>query len=368
VSDTTSVSDTRNQKPATGGEVDPAPGAGEPGSSIAPVVRPAGELVADVAEIEALTEGYATRARAANTRRAYRADWAHFASWAARYGAEPLPADPRLVARYLSAHAGSLKVGTLQRRLSAIQHIHREAGLDFDSRQRDLREVWRGIRRTHGTASRGKAPTVTEELRALIATLDTTRLIGLRDRALLLIGFAGCYRRSELVAIDHAHVAEHRDGLIIASAFSKTDQEGAGYEKGIPYGAHPETCPVRALQDWIAAAGIGEGPIFRGVTRHDQVLPERLADRTVARVVQRTVVAARAEAIASGNRPLADSLDPKRYAGHSLRAGFITSAAAAGVPVIDIMRQSAHTREETLRKYVRHATVFRQNAAAKVGL
>jgi hypothetical protein len=109
VSDTTRVSDTRKKKPATGGEADLAPGAGEPGSAIAPVVRPAGELVADVAAIGALTEGYAARARAANTRRAYRADWAHLASWAARYGAELLPADPRLVARYLSAHAGALR-------------------------------------------------------------------------------------------------------------------------------------------------------------------------------------------------------------------------------------------------------------------
>lgn len=321
-----------------------------------------------VADIEARTADYATRALTANTRRAYRADWAHFAAWCARFGAILLPADPRLVARYLSAHAGDLKVVTLQRRLSAIHAMHRQAGLDFDGRHRELRETWRGIRRTHGVASRGKAPTVTEELRALLDTLDPSTLLGLRDRALLLIGFAGCYRRSELVAIDHAHVAEHRDGLIITLTSSKTDQEGEGYEKGIPYGAHPETCPVRALKDWVLAAGIREGPIFRGVTRHGRVLPDRLSDRTVARVVQRTVLAAQAAATAAGNRALAETFDPRRYAGHSLRAGFITSAAAAGVPVLDIMRQSAHRREETLRKYVRHATVFRMNAAARVGL
>lgn len=320
------------------------------------------------ADIDARTADYAARALTTNTRRAYRADWAHFAAWCTKFGAVALPADPRLVARYLSAYAGDLKVVTLQRRLSAISAVHRQAGLDFDGRHRELRETWRGIRRTHGVASRGKSPTVTEELRALLDTLDPTTLLGLRDRALLLIGFAGCYRRSELVAIDHAHVAEHRDGLIITLTSSKTDQEGEGYEKGIPYGAHPETCPVRALKDWVLAAGISEGPIFRGVTRHGRVLPDRLSDRTVARVVQRTVLAAQAAATASGNRTLAQAFDPRRYAGHSLRAGFITSAAAAGVPVHDIMRQSAHTREETLRKYVRHATVFRMNAAARVGL
>lgn len=363
VSDMTAVSDTSDDEPT--GEPDrliPAVAGG-----VAPAgARPTG--LETVEAIEARTADYAARAHAAHTRRAYRADWAHFAAWCTAYGAAPLPADPRLVARYLSAHAGQLKVVTLQRRLSAIQHVHRQAGLDFDARQRDLREVWRGIRRTHGTASRGKAPTVTEELRLLLATCDPARLLGLRDRALLLLGFAGCFRRGELVALDVAHVAKHRDGLVLAVDRSKTDQEGEGSEKGVPYGAHPETCPVRALEDWLAAAGVREGPLFRAVSRHGRVGADRLSDKTVARVVKRAVDAARQRALAFGNLALAATFDPARYAGHSLRAGFITSAAAAGVPTLDIMRQSQHRREETLRKYVRHATVFRQNAAAKVGL
>jgi integrase len=276
------------------------------------------------------------------------------------------------VARYLAAHAApgpdQLRVVTLQRRLSAIQHVHRHAGLDFDGRQRDLREVWRGIRRTHGVASHGKAPTVTEELRELVATCDPTRLIGLRDRALLLLGFAGCFRRSELVGLDVAHVARHRDGLVVSLAWSKVDQEGEGSEKGIPYGGNPVTCPVRALDDWLAAADIREGPLFRAVSRHGRVGAARLSDKGVARVVKAAVEAARDRALADGNLALAGTFDPARYAGHSLRAGFITSAAAAGVSTLDIMRHSQHRREETLRKYVRHATVFRQNAAAKVGL
>lgn len=334
-----------------------------------PAAPPSARALAEsAAAIEARAADYAERARSAATRRAYRADWHHFAAWCATYGAQALPADPRLVARYLSAHAGDLKVVTLQRRLSAIQHVHREAGLDFDGRQRDLRDVWRGIRRTHGTASRGKAPTVTEELRALVATCDPARLLGLRDRALLLLGFAGCFRRSELVGLDVADVAEHRDGFVVSLARSKTDQEGRGAEKGIPYGAHPDTCPVRALRDWLAASGVREGPVFRAVNRHGQVGAARLSDKAVARAVKNAVEAARARALALGNLALAATFDPARYAGHSLRAGFITSAAAAGVSTLDIMRHSLHQREETLRKYVRHATVFRQNAAAKVGL
>ena len=326
------------------------------------------ELQAEVAAIEARTDAYQANARAANTRRAYRADWAHFVAWCTKFDAQPLPASPQLVARYLSAYAGELSVATLRRRLSAIQFVHKAANVDFDSRHRELRDTWRGIRRTHGVASQGKSPTVTEELRLLIASIDLTRPAGIRDRALLLLGFAGCFRRSELVALDWHHVAEHRDGLIVSLAWSKTDQEGLGQEKGIPYGAHPETCPVRALKDWVLLADITEGPIFRPVNRHNRILTSRLTDKGVARIVKRAILAARAAAMAAGNQALVNTFDPQRYAGHSLRAGFITSAAAAGVATYDIMRQSGHTREDTLRKYIRHATVFRQNAAAKVGL
>ena len=323
--------------------------------------------LAEAAAIEEQTASYASRARAANTRRAYDADWAHFTTWCNRFRAESLPADPRIVARYLSAFAEQLKVSTLQRRLSAIQHFHRAAGLELDTRHAALRDTWRGIRRVHGTAPTQKVPTITEILRAVLEPIPPS-LGGVRDRALLLVGFAGCFRRSELVSIDHADLARHRDGIVIHLRSSKTDQEGEGAEIGIPYGAHPETCPIRALTDWLDATGITEGPVFRPVNRHGRVLPERLTDRSVALIVKRSVQAARDVALTQGNVALSEYLDPKRFAGHSLRAGFITSAAAAGVGESDIMRQSRHTRGDTLRKYIRHATVFRQNAASKVGL
>ncbi len=324
-------------------------------------------MPSDVAAIEERTAWYQTRARAANTRRAYRADWDHFAAWCATYQATPVPAHPGLVARYLAAFAGALKTSTLQRRLAAINDVHRALGLEFDRRAPELRDTWRGIRRTHGVAAVGKAPAVTQEIRAMIAALDLTQPRGLRDRALLLVGFAGCFRRAELVALDVDHVVEHRDGLLLQLPRSKTDQEGHGAEKGIPYGQFPDTCPVRALSDWRAVAGIRDGALFRSVTRHCKV-GTRLSDRGVALIVKRSVLEAKAVAIANGDRVLADQLDPARYAGHSLRAGFITSAAAANVSTHDIMRQSLHKREETLRKYIRHGTVFEQNAATRVGL
>jgi integrase len=312
-------------------------------------------------------EAYIAQARAANTTRAYRADWADFTGWCEAHGAASLPADPRVVALYLTARASRLKTATLGRRIAAIQHHHRQAGLTLDTREPTLRDTWRGIRRTHGTASTRKVPTVTEVLRALLATTPES-LIGVRDRALLLIGFAGCFRRTELVSLDHADVALHADGLVIRLQRSKTDPEGSGTEVGIPYGSRLETCPVRALLAWVAAARIDEGPLFRPINRHGQVRARRLTDDSVARIVKRTVHAARRVALADANFALAEHLDPRRFAGHSLRAGFITSAAAAGVSESDIMRQSRHLRGDTLRQYIRHATVFRQNAAARVGL
>jgi integrase len=334
-----------------------------------------------VAQLVADAEGFMLEARAANTRRGYRADWADFTAWCSAHGAAELPADPRAVALYLTALANGSrspdgrwgarpkKVATISRRLSAIQHYHRVAGHELNTRDPVLRDTWRGIRRTVGTGSVGKAPIVTEYLRALLATCDPATLAGARDRALLLVDFAGCFRRSELVALDVADVAlEPEAGLIVSLRRSKTDQEAKGDTRGIPYGVHPATCPVRALEAWLATGGITDGPIFRPVTRYGTVRPERLTPQSVALVVKRAVTAARAAAIEAGNAWLAQTLDPRYYAGHSLRAGFITSAAAAGVSESDIMRQSGHARADTLRKYIRHATVFRQNAAAKVGL
>jgi integrase len=323
-------------------------------------------------------EAYLSAARAPNTVRGYESDWRHFAGWCARHHARSLPADPRLVALYLTALAEGRREGdvwidrprrvtTLDRRLSAIRHFHRAAGHEINTHDPVLRDTWRGIRRTLGVAPRGKAPTVTEFLRAMADALPMSPS-GVRDRALLLVGFAGAFRRSELVAIDHAHCARHRDGIIITIPFSKTDQEGRTEEVGIPYGAHPETCPVRALTDWLSLAQITEGPVFRPITRHGHIAPARLTDRGVALAIKRAVSAARDAAIGRGNTALAESMNPARYAGHSLRAGFITSAAAAGVSESDIMRQTRHKHGDSLRKYIRHATVFRQNAAAKVGL
>jgi integrase len=322
---------------------------------------------------------YLAAAYSRHTRRAYDADWRHFTAWCERHAARALPADPGIVAGYLTALAEGARapdghwlerpraLATLARRLAAIRQYHRAAGLPFDARDPTLHATWHGIQRVHAAAPRAKVPTVTELLRALVAVLPSTAG-GVRDRALLLVGFAGAMRRAELVAIDLAHCAWHVDGLVITIAPLDAPPDAAAEDVGLPYGEHPETCPVRAMAHWLATADIAEGPVFRPGTRHGTVVPHRLSGRAVALVIKRAVGAAQASARAQGNSLLAESLDPGRYAGHSLRAGFIVSAAAAGVPEVDIMRQSRHKRADALHKYVRQAAVFRQNAAARVGL
>jgi integrase len=237
--------------------------------------------------------------------------------------------------------------------LNAIAEAHKAAGLDSATRAAIVRNTLKGIRRTLGTAPAQKAPALTDDIRAIVAATDAG-LIGARDRALILLGFAGAFRRSELVGLDVEDCVFGKDGLTVTLRRSKVDQEGQGRKIGIPYGSNPETCPVRNLQDWIAQAAIGAGPLFRSVDRHGRVQPGRLSGIDVARVTKK--LAARA------------GLDPAKYAGHSLRAGHATSAAIAGASERSIMRQTGHRSVQMVRRYIRDGSLFRENSAGKLGL
>lgn len=307
----------------------------------------------ELAQLADDARGYIDSAKADATVRGYRSDWRQFLAWCTERRLDALPAAPETVALYLTAQAGVKATATLQRHLTSISQAHQHAGHDTPTTAPVVRQTWRGIRRTFGTASVGKAPARTAEVRAMVATLDD-RLISVRDRALLLVGFAGAFRRSELVALDVDDLADTADGLVVTVRRSKTDQEGAGETIGVPYGSDPSTCPVRAYRAWLEAAGITAGPVFRPVDRHSHMADRRLGDRAVAEVVKRCAAAA--------------GLDPAQYAGHSLRAGLITAAAEAGVAERDIMRQSRHKSVPVMRRYIRGATVWQANAAAAVGL
>jgi integrase len=211
----------------------------------------------------------------------------------------------------------------------------------------------KGIRRMIGTAPTQKTPTLTADIRSMVEATDAG-LIGVRDRAIILLGFAGAFRRSELAALDLVDLDFGRDGLTVMIRRSKTDQEGAGRKVGIPYGSNPETCPVRSLQAWMEVSGVDAGLVFRSMNRHGQLQAGRLRGGDVARIVKKLATRA--------------GLDPAKYAGHSLRAGHATSAAIAGASERSIMRQTGHRSVQMVRRYIRDGNLFRDNSAGKLGL
>jgi site-specific recombinase XerD len=295
---------------------------------------------------------YAADARASSTRRAYDADFRNFASWCESQALPSMPATPAAVAVYLTHLAdGGRKVATIERALTGIVHAHRTRGIEWPRAHPAIANVMAGIRRRLGTAPAQKAPVVDELLAAMLGTLDED-LRGRRDRALLTLGWSGAFRRSELVALTVGDIARSSEGLIVTVRRSKGDQEGRGAEKGIPYASRAALCPVRSLEAWLTAAGITEGAIFRYIDRHGRIHGEPLSDRSVARIVQRTAAAA--------------GIDAATVAGHSLRAGFATTAAKRGKSLDAIMRQTLHKSERVARSYIRHAKLFDDNAA--VGL
>lgn len=307
-------------------------------------------LAATAAEAEA----YHAQARAAATLKAYRTDWRAFEAWCTAHQLPSLPAAPETVALYITELARDRKVATISRRLASIAQAHKQQGHDSPTRAAVVQNVLKGIRRAKGTAPTQKAAAEIAIIRAMVEQLDDS-LQGLRDRAILLVGFAGAYRRSELAALTLADVQFTNDGLVITLRKSKTDQEGEGYIKGIPYGSTPATCPVRALRSWLDASGITTGSLFRSVWKGGRRLrPTPLNDRAIAEVVKRAAAAA--------------GYDPDRFSGHSLRAGLATSAGAAGVDERTIMEQTGHKTTTMVRRYIRRGSLFRNNAAAKVGL
>lgn len=296
---------------------------------------------------------FVRQSKSKNTVSAYDSDWRHFSRWCDEHGFPSLPAAPETVALYLSDLSNTHKTSTVIRRVSSISQAHQMAGFESPSKSSKVRLVIAGIKRAKGTAAVRKSPVLVPDLKRMILELPTG-LIGIRDRALLLIGFCGAFRRSELVSLDHADVQVTRDGLVITLRRSKTDQEGEGRKIGVPFGSHPESCPVRALQDWLDASAITSGSLFRPINRHGRMAPARLTPKAVAGIVKRS-----AKRI---------GLDVQTVAGHSLRSGLCTSAADAGASERSIMNQSGHRSLMTVRRYIRDGSLFKKNAAAVLGL
>jgi len=284
-----------------------------------------------------------------NTRRAYARDWDRFTSWCAENGASDLPAEAEVLAAYAQALAeAGKKIPTIERALAAISVAHRLAGHEpSPTTHKAVRKVVNAQRRLRKTRQRQVSPLVVDHLLRLVDELpDGTG--GLRDRAILLLGFAGAFRRSELVSLDVEDIEEVPEGIRILLRVSKTDQEGRGHQVAIPFGENPTTCPVKALRAWLEAAGIRSGPVFRKVDRHGRVGGKRLSPQSVALIVKRATRLA--------------GYDPGNFAGHSLRSGLATAAAAAGKSERVIMKQTRHRSVTQVRKYIREGEAFTENA------
>lgn len=285
---------------------------------------------------------YVENSLSENTRRAYAADLFHFEVWGGS-----VPSCDVTVAQYLAEHAEILSVATLARRLATISKAHTAKGLPSPARSELVKATMRGIKRSRGIAQAEAKPLLRDDLFLVLERMGSD-IQSVRDRALLLIGFAGGFRRSELVGLDVTDINYLRQGLVIHLRRSKTDQIGKGRKIAIPFG-RTCWCPVTALEQWQTQAQIVEGPLFRPVNRHGHVLDRRLSGEAVSTIVK--------------GRGVAAGLNSEVYSGHSLRAGFVTSAAMAGASTWKIRAQTGHASDEILSRYIRDVDMFNGNAA-----
>lgn len=308
---------------------------------------------ADLATLTDQARGYAAQSKAPATIRAYESDWRLFTAWCASHGLPAMPATPATVALYIAGMAaGGAAVATITRRLASIAKAHAAGGADSPCSMRHaaVSEVLQGIRRTVGTAQRQAAPLLTQDIAVMLAHVPEG-LLGVRDRALLLSGFAGAFRRAELVGLQVADLVFSGEGVRCTVRRSKTDQDGTGQVVAIARGGR--MCPVAALEAWISAAGITGGPVFRSISRHGAI-GQGLTDQMVSRIVKGYATAA--------------GIDPAQYSGHSLRAGLATQAAIAGAADRDIQRQTRHKSAAMVQRYIRDGQAFRDNVSGRLGL
>ena len=304
----------------------------------------------------AAAQAFARQAMAPATLRAYKADWQHYAAWCARAGFVPVPAEPATVGAYLASLAATHAPTTIRRRLAAIGKMHRFNGLAWTPAHRDIQEPLRGLLRRHGRPVQKAAALTLAMLRRLVATCDSSAR-GRRDRALLLIGFVGALRRSELVGLRVDDVSVAAGGLRVRIARSKTDAAGEGTELGLPRGKHPETCPVRAFQAWQAVAKRRAGPLFRRISPGGRIGAAALHPDAVRRILAHRIRLAGIEIESSD-----------RLSAHALRVGFITEAYGKGVRDEDIMRHTRHRDLRTMRGYVQRAGLLTESPAGVLDL
>ena len=301
----------------------------------------------------AAAQRYSQKSRSQATWRAFRSDWRQFEIWCSNVGLAALPADPDTVAMFVASQADDGKnPSTLSRRLAAIRLVHLGAGHTSPHNALKVAEVMRGIRRDSATPTASKKPALDEDVKKMAGDIDVTTRKGHRDRALLLFGFAGAFRRSELVALDCRDLEERDEGVLVHIRQSKTDQEAKGQSIAILRVSGSSYCPVAALDHWLNVSGINSGAVFRRMFRGDTVGQTRLSSQSISLVIKDLAYAA--------------GLDPSAYAGHSLRSGFLTSAARKKASVFKMAEQSRHRSLDVMRGYIRDEDLFEGHAGEEL--
>jgi len=300
------------------------------------------EIVTDVKSLELETLKNLKSSKALNTLRAYKADYKDFASFCIKNGFKPLPSEPKIITLYLTHLSKSSKFSTLKRRLASISVIHKLSGHYIDVKHPMITENLMGIKRILGSHQKAKKPILINELKLIINVINKEKeeRKRLKNRALILLGFAGGFRRSELVSIGCDDVEFVKEGVKIFVKKSKTDQSGEGMIKGIPHFDNKDFCPVIALKKWLEQSKIKNGKIFP------------ISDKGVALIIKKYAEWA--------------GLDSSKYAGHSLRSGFATSAAESGAEERNIMAMTGHKTTQMVRRYIQEGNLFKNNALNKI--
>ena len=315
-------------------------------------------IITDIKALQEETILNLKNSKANNTIRAYKSDFADFSLFCVQNGFKSLPSEPKIVSLYLTQlSTKNIKMSTLKRRLVSIGVIHRLKGHYLDTKHPSIIENMMGIKRRKGSIQKGKKPLLINDLKLLINAIDEAKeeeIKKFRDRSIILIGFSGGFRRNEIVSLDYDDLDFVTEGLKINLKRSKTDQFGAGLIKGLPYFDNPQYCPVLSLQKWINISKINAGPLFRRFSKGSKLTDKRLTDQTVAHLIKKYLKLS--------------GIESKNYSGHSLRSGFATSAAESGAEERSIMAMTGHKSTEMVRRYIKEANLFKNNALNKIKL
>ena len=313
------------------------------------------ELTTDLELLNEATLNNLKNSKANNTLRAYKSDFKDFAAFCVNHGLNSLPSEPKIVSLYLTHLSKNSKISTLRRRLVSIGMVHKLKGYYLDAKHPVIVENLMGIRRVKGSIQRGKKPILINHLKSIINVINEQKFKDIkkfRDKTLILVGFGGGFRRTELISIDHEDIEFVPEGLKITIKRSKTDQYGEGMIKGLPYFANKTYCPIVNLKKWLEISEIKSGPIFRRFSKGSILTEKRLTDQSVVLLMKEYLNLA--------------GIENENFAGHSLRSGFATVTAESGADERSIMAMTGHKTTQMVRRYIKEGNLFKNNALNKI--